>query len=178
MGAMLWHHRTPWEPDASSALKRLQTALFLTRYDYSTYVEEQRAEVAGQLQAEKESGDKYRLVEVWSESLKKIDRIRQQPTPATTYDQFLAVRTIIPEEFGGVLDVTATSDIAGIHLMRLLSANEIEAVIGTTTPTMQQAEASLYRLTETLDRGESVAFAVFDGFKNPVAWQFIGLTVD
>jgi hypothetical protein len=106
MGAMLWQHEVPWQPDAAAALRAVQVDEFRHRYDFSRELEEWRASAEQSLLAEQQSGDRFGLAAIWSKQLQTIADVASKPAPQTTEEQIELLRRVLPEGYGGILDVT------------------------------------------------------------------------
>ena len=143
MGAMPWQYEVPWQPDLGSALRALQADEFLHRYDFSRELEKWRADAEQALKAERESGDRFGLAAIWSKQLKTIADIGSKPPPQTTEEQIEALRRVLPEGYGGVLDVTRVDDAGGVHVARPLTPERMEELFGAARPTLATVRKSL-----------------------------------
>ena len=177
MGAMLWRHEVPWQADVASALRTLQADQFRRRYDFRSELEKWRRDAEQALQAERDSGDRHGLAGVYSEQLARIDAIASARPPQGPEEQMEALRRVLPDGYGSVLDVTGVDPTGGLHLLRPLTAQEVAALFGTDRPTLQAVRKSLHVLSDRIGRGESVAVAAYDG-GTPTHWVFVGWTVD
>jgi hypothetical protein len=176
MGATLWHHEVPWQADVAAALRTLQAEQFRRRYDFRSELEKWRRDAEQALQAERDSGDRHGLAEVYSEQLDTIGAIASA-APQGAEEQMEALRRVLPDGYGSVLDVTGVDPNGGPHLLRPLTAQEVAGLFGTDRPTLEAIRTSLHVLSDRIGRGESVAFAAYDGGK-PAHWVFVGCTVD
>src|SRR4051794_31083516 len=118
MGAMLWHHEVPWQPDVAAALRALQAAEFSHRYNFTSELEKWRGDAEEALRGERESGDQFGLVEIYTRQLETIAEIAAGPVPSSPQQQIAALRRVLPEGFGGVLDVTGVDANGGVHVIR------------------------------------------------------------
>jgi hypothetical protein len=178
VGAMPWQHEVPWQPDAGAALRALQAEEFRHRYDLSRELDKWRADAEQALQAEQESGDRFGLAAIWAKQLKTIADVKSKPLPQSTQEQIESLRRVLPEGYGGVLDVTAVDEAGGVDVVRPLTPQQVEELFGTTRPTLETVRKSLHGVMAQLDRGESVAFAAYDESGTPTHWVFLGNTVD
>ena len=186
MGAMLWYHEVPWRPDPADALRAFQNEYFNARYDFAKTFEDYAQSTRSALEAERESGDQFGLVEIWENSLKVIEEIAAQPLPSDAAGQIAILRRVIatqtPDGFANVLDVTDVDDKGGTHVTRRLRRSEVIELTGTDRPTVTQAQAAIDRIYPTLGRSESVCFELFGadggGDEKPTGWFFIGYTHD
>ena len=179
MGAMLWKHVVVWQPDADAALRELQDEEFKRKFYFKAEVERWRSSAEQSLRAvEADGDDRFGLLAIYSRHLKRATEVASKPIPATTAEQIKALRSVLPDGFGSVLDVTATNEVGGIHVMRLLTTPEMVDLFGTATPTLDAAEENAHRLADKLGRGESVAFPLFDDQIQPTYWFFFGYSAD
>lgn len=175
MGAMLWHHDVPW---VAAALRTLQAEQFRNEYDFVAELDKWRRDADEVLRAERENGDRFGLVAIYSEQLKTIDEVATKPLPQTTEEQIEALRRVLPEGYGSVLDVTGVDERGGLHVLRPLKPQQVAELCGTDRPTLATIRGSLHALAERIDRGESVAIAAYDKSGEPSRWVFVGYTVD
>lgn len=178
MGAMLWHHEVPWQPDVGEALRNLQASQFRRGYNFADELEKWRKDAETSLRLELESGDRFELAAIYSKQLELIAEVSASPAPETPAEQIEILRRVLPEEFGSVLDVTGINAVGGVFVMRVMTPAELLATFGTEHPTSRAAGESLNAVASQLDRGDSAAFAVFDDGDNPTGWVFVGYTVD
>lgn len=178
MGATFWHHDVPWQPDLSAALRQLQADEFLARYDFRRELSRWRRDAEDVVRAEIESGDKFGLVGIYSRQLRTIIRIASRPIPSDPLEQIALMRRVLPDGFGGVLDVTGIGS-GGTHVLHELTPAETLAWFGTERPDRATAHRNLLAVSTQLDRGASVAFCNYDeGSDLPTHWMFVGNTVD
>ena len=178
MGATLWHHEVPWQADVAAALRSLQAERFRREYEFAAELEKWRRDAEEALRAERDSGDRFGLVAIYSEQLKTIEEVASTPPPQTAEGQIEALRRVLPEGYGSVLDVTGVDQRGGVHLMRPLNPEHTAELFGTDRPTLSAIRGSLYALAERMGRGESVALAAYDESGTPTHWVFVGYTVD
>lgn len=178
MGAMPWQHEVPWQPDACAALRALQAEVFRSRYDFSRELEKWRADAEQALKAEQESGDRFGLAASYARQLKMFADMASTPMPDSTQEQIETLRLVLPEGYGGVLDVTTVDEAGGIHVVRLLTPQQYEQLLGTARPTLTTVRTSLHAVMGQLDRGQSVAIAAYNESGAPTHWVFAGYTVD
>lgn len=178
MGAMPWQYEVPWQPDVGAALRELQATEFRQKYDFSRELEKWRGDAEQALKVEQETGDRFGLAAVWSNQLRTIAGISSKPVPQTTQEQIEALREVLPEGYGGVLDITTVDEAGGLHVLRPLTPQQVEAVFGTARPTLATVRESLHAVMSQLDRGDCVTFAAYDEIGTPTHWMFVGFTVD
>ncbi len=178
MGAMLWQHEVPWQADVAASLRKLQAEKFRREYDLASELEKWRCGAEQALEAERESGDAFGLVDNYSAQLKKIEEILSKPLPQETEAQMEVLRQVLPEGYGNVLDITRVDPAGGVHVMRPLTPKQTAELFGTDRPTLDAVRKSLHAVADRIDRGESVAFAAYDESDKPTHWVFLGYTVD
>ena len=178
MGAMPWQHEVPWQPEVGAALRALQADEFRHRYDLSRELEKWRDDAEQALKAEQESGDRFGLAATWFEQLKTIADVTSKPLPQNTQEQIESLRRVLPEGYGGVLDVTTVDKAGGVHVVRPLTPQQREELFGTARPTLAALRKSLHTVMGQLDRGQSVAVTGYDESGTPTHWVFVGYTVD
>ena len=76
-----------------------------------------------------------------------------------------------------IIDVTAVCEEPGPGIAGRIPLASLKRLLGTTQPTRAQAEQSLPRLAEALDRGEAAFVVCYDDGK-PVAVLFFGWSFD
>jgi|GEM_PF-2274832 len=183
MGAQLWYHETPWNPDPASALQALQARFLRENYDLSAELPQHLRSARGALDAVKADGQRYEgLIELWEKQVQLLERVSKQALPEGAQAQIKILRRICAisgEGIGNVLDVTRVSKKRGNFTAQRLSPAAIARLVGTERPTVEQARQAIGKINEELHRGESVCFPVYDqARKEAVAWYFVGNTVD
>jgi len=180
MGAMPWFHEVPWQPDAKAALHQLQVGLFQATFNFDRDLETWREQATAALRQEENSGDRFGLVEIYTNALKNVERVAAGPTPSDPLEQLAILRQVLDagEGLGSILDVTDINATGGPHITRILPTDEVARLTGSEKPTHAQVENAIHALNDQLDRGNSFALVIHDKNGVPTHWFFIGNTVD
>jgi hypothetical protein len=180
MGAQLWYHEAPWDPDAAAALKALQARFLAKNYDLPALLP-QHLDWARQAVAVVEGeGDPYGLLDMYQKKVKVLEQLCREPIPESPEAQIQIVRQISAdsgEGIGNVLDVTRVSERRHPQAAQRLSDDETARLVGTAQPTLAQARKAVGKINEELGRGECVCFPVY-ATGQPVGWYFVGNTID
>jgi hypothetical protein len=146
MGAELWYHDVPWRPDPADALRAFQADFFRSRYNFAERFQDYSTSTRIALKSERESGDQFGLVEIYENSAKVIGQIESEPLPTDPLEQIAILRrviaTVTKDGFGNILDVTDVDDQSGTHVTRRLRSDEVQQMVGTDRPNMEQATAA------------------------------------
>jgi hypothetical protein len=190
MGADRWEQLAPWNPDPSVALLQLQARFLTDNVDFASEVRESLANVKESVRFTREEGDPYNLLPIYQSDLEYLEEISSRPLPTDPQERIAVLRRIYAsgaQGLGNILDIESVegfgveSDDDGWPLIsRPLTEKEIQAGLGSATPTIEEAKKGGYKLSRSLslDRGESICFPVYDESRQPVGWWFIGYTVD
>lgn len=180
MGAQLWHYQAPWDPDAETSLKLLQSRVLVENYDLSKLLPQHLAWAREAVESAASEGDPYGLVEVYEHQVRLLEELGKEPIPENTEAQIEILRRISADSgqgIGNILDVTGVSDHRSFPTAERLSEGDRRCLVGSVRPTLAQASQAIYKIHEELNRGECVCFPVYDG-ETPIGWYFIGNTID
>ena len=180
MGAQLWYHEAPWDPDAQAALKGLQSRFLAENYNLSALLPQHLVWARESVAAAQEEGDPYELLDVYQEKVALLERLCSEPIPESPEAQIEMVRQINAdsgEGIGNVLDVTGVSEQRDLLTAQRLSEDETARLVGAAHPTLAQAREAVSKINGELGRGECVCFPFYDKGK-PVGWYFVGNTID
>jgi hypothetical protein len=182
MGAELWYHQAPWDPDPEVALRSLQARFVAEHYDLRKLLSDHLGgarEAVAIVERERRSED---LLGFHRRNLQVLERLSAQPVPADPAGQIDIIRKI--EAFSGqgvgnVLDVERVSDQRDYPSAERLSEAKLLQLVGTSRPTAKQGHEAVYRINEELHRGEAVCFPIYnEAGVEPVGWYFVGNTID
>jgi hypothetical protein len=182
MGAMPWQLLSPYHGDPGVALRVALAEFFEANYDLAQTL-------AGRIRATEEAvpvteqEDEYRTAWTHRDSQRKLRRIEARPLPRGVHRHIRLVRRIEAlgsAEVGNILDVRGIARRREPGKVYPLSSKEVQALFGTDRPTRQHADDRLYSVYHMLERGEAVCFRVYRARKPriPLAWYFVGYTVD
>jgi hypothetical protein len=111
-----------------------------------------------------------------------LERLNGQPVPRDPQAQIEILRQIHADSGQGisnVLDVKGISEKRDVFAAQRLTQTETVRFVGTERPTVAQARNAIANIHEELGRGECVCFPIYDDAgRQPVAWYFVGNTVD
>jgi hypothetical protein len=182
MGAELWYHEAPWHPDPTKALQALQARFLAENYDLPTLLPQHLIWARDSVVAAKADGDPYGLVDLYEEKVRLLERLNSQPVPRDPQAQIEILRQIHADSGQGisnVLDVKGISQERDVFAAQRLTEAETVRHVGTERPTVAQARNAIANIHVALGRGECVCFPVYDDAgRQPVAWYFVGNTVD
>ncbi|HEV3082488.1 MAG TPA: hypothetical protein VGY66_22075 [Gemmataceae bacterium] len=182
MGAQLWYHEAPWHPDPAVALQALQARFLTENYDLPSLLPQHLIWAREAVAAAAAEGDPYGLVELYEERVRLLERLNKLAVPQDAQAQIEILRQIYADGGQGisnVLDVERISEKRDTFTAQRLSVAEALRLVGTERPTIDDARNSVSKINEELCRGECVCFPVYDkAGKQPVAWYFVGNTVD
>ena len=183
MGAQLWHHSAPWFTDPNDALRALQSEFLAASYDLPQLVQAALEGTREVVRREEAEGDPYELLDMYRRKLAFIEAVVAEGVSEDTRQRIELVRKLCMdtgEGVGNVLDVKSVSAERTFLTAQVLADGEVERLVGTSRPTLQQAKAAIYRINEELGRGEAVCFPVYaeGASQQPVGWYFVGNTID
>jgi hypothetical protein len=190
MGAERWEQLASWNPDPSVALLQLQAKFLADNFDFEGVVRDSLANAKESVRFTREEGDPYNLLPIYQSDLEYLEEISSRPLPTDPQERIAVLRRIYAsgaQGLGNILDIESVegfgveSDDDGWPLIsRPLTEKEIQAGLGSATPTIEEAKKGGYKLSRSLslDRGESICFPVYDESRQPVGWWFIGYAVD
>jgi hypothetical protein len=188
MGADRWEQLAPWNPDPSVALLQLQARFLADNVDFASEVRESLANAKESVRFTREEGDPYQLLDIYQSDLEYLEEISSRPLPTDPQERIAILRRIYQsgaQGLGNILDIESVagfgveSDDDGWPLIsRPLTEQEIQAGLGSATPTIEEAKEGGHKLSDSLGRGESICFPVYDKNLQPVGWWFIGYTLD
>jgi hypothetical protein len=183
MGAQLWHHSASWFTDPNDALLALQGQFLSASYDLPNLVRAELQDTREVIRRSEAEGDPYELLDMYRRKLALIESVVAEGVPEDTRQRIEFVRKLrmdSGEGVGNVLDVNSVSAERDFFTAQLLNESEVGRLVGTSRPTIQQAEAAIFRINEELGRGEAVCFRVYPegGAQTPTGWYFVGNTVD
>lgn len=182
MGAELWYHEVPWRPDAADALRAFQVEFFRSRYNFADQFRLWANSTRDALKSERESGDRFGLVDTYERSAKVIAQFESTPLPTEPLEQIAVLRRVIetvsPDGFGNILDVTGVNDKGGTHCTRRLAPDEVRKKVGADRPTLEQSTIAIDRIARELGRCQSACFEYFRETTTPAGWFFVGYTLD
>jgi len=188
MGADRWEQLAPWNPDPSVALLQLQARFLADNVDFASEVRESLVNVKESVRFTREEGDPYNLLPIYQSDLEYLEEISSRPLPTDPQERIAVLRRIYAsgaQGLGNILDIESVegfgveSDDDGWPLIsRPLTEQEIQAGLGSATPTIEEAKEGGRKFSDSLGRGESICFPVYDKNLQPVGWWFIGYTLD
>jgi hypothetical protein len=182
MGAELWYHEAPWHPDPTQALQALQARFLAENYDLRTLLPQHLIWARDTVAAAKADGDPYGLVDLYEEKVRLLGRLNSQPVPRDSQTQIEILRQIHADSGQGisnVLDVKGISEEWNAFAAQRLTQAETVRLVGRERPTLAQARNAIANIHVELGRGECVCFPIYDDAgKKPMAWYFVGNTVD
>jgi hypothetical protein len=181
MGAELWYHEAPWDPNPAKALQALQARFLAENYDLPALLPQHLIWARDSVAAAKADGDPYGLVDLYEEKVRLLERLNSQPIPGDPQAQVEMLRQIHADSGQGisnVLDVIGISEKRDVFAAQRLTRAETVRLVGTEQPTLAQARNAIDNIHMALNRGECVCFPVFDEAGKPAAWYFVGNTVD
>ena len=182
MGAELWYHEAPWHPDPANALRALQARFLAEHYDLPTLLPQHLIWARDSVAAARAEGDPYGLVDLYEEKVRLLEGLNSQPIPQEPQAQIEILRQIHADSGQGisnVLDVERISRKRDVFAAQRLTQAETVQLVGTESPTLAQARNAIANIHGGLGRGECVCFPVYDDAgRQPVAWYFVGNTVD
>jgi hypothetical protein len=121
-------------------------------------------------------------VNPYQDKVQLLERLNSQPIPEDPEAQIEILRQIYADSGQGisnVLDVERISEGLEVFTAQRLAQAEIVRLFRTERPTLAQAGNSIAKINEELGRGECVCFPIYDDSgRQPVAWYFLGNTVD
>jgi hypothetical protein len=180
MGAEFWEHQTPYEPDASSALHRLQVTVYRkSGYDLTKLLDERIRNMAESVRV-CENDDPYDLLEHYRDCLRRLRRLAARGIPTDLEAQIALLRkieAISSDNAPGLLAIEGVSRRWAERKVQLLSATRMQEVFDTATPSLRQAREGVARLADSIHRGSGICFPVYKGGQ-PVSWYFAGYTAD
>jgi hypothetical protein len=180
MGAEYWQHQTPYEPDAEEALVHLQVEVFRqSGFDLAKLMAEGISNMSDAIHA-CEQDDPYGLVEHYRDCLRRLRRVAAlgvPDDPVIEISRLREIEAISSSTAPGILALEGISSEWEDRMARLLSAEQMNAVFGTSTPSTRDVDEAHDRLTDLVDRGLAVCFPVYEG-EQPVLWHFAGYTAD
>src|SRR5262245_15817733 len=94
MGAMFWHHDTPWTADPLEDLKDVQAAFFDEHYDLETLLSGKLENMRNAVRACDEDGDRYNLRGFYAEQVDQFERLLARPFPSTAEKRIRLLRKI------------------------------------------------------------------------------------
>jgi len=180
MGGELWQHKTEWKNDPTEAFQNVQRAFLEENYDLPALIEEHLKSAREAVEITKREGDPYDLMAMYREQLAMLEQVSSEPLPEGSMERIELLRKLYGnsgEGIGNVLDVEGVSEEGGFLIARILKRDDLQSLFGTLTPTEEDVEPAISSIFEMVDRGESVCFPVYSE-EEPVAWQFIGCTID
>lgn len=180
MGAQLWYHEAPWQPDAAEALKEVQTRFLTENYKLPLLLPQHLAWARESVATAEREGDPYGILDIYRDKLRLLERLCGEPMPDNPEAQIEIVRQIHAdsgEGIGNVLDVTGVAERRDLHVAQRLSEEETARLVGAAQPTLSRARQAVDRINQELNRGECVCFPVYDDGK-PTGWYFVGNTID
>ena len=182
MGAQLWHHEAPWHLDPAAALQALQARFLAEKYDLRSLLPQHLIWARESVASARAEGDPYGLVDLYEGQVRLLEHFNSQPVPQDAQAQIQILRqinAISGQGISNVLDVTGISEKREVFTAQRLTDVDTIRLVGTLRPTMAEACNAIYKINEELGRGECVCFPVYDDAGGyPVAWYFVGNTVD
>jgi hypothetical protein len=182
MGAELWYHEAPWHPDPAKALQALQTTFLAQNYDLPTLLPQHLIWARDAVAASKANREPAEVVDLFDDHFRLLEKLNAQPIPRDPQAQIRILRKVYADSGQGICNVL---DVEGITEQRVtfgaqrLTQAEIITFVGSDRPTLAQARSAIYNIHGALHRGECVFFPVYDDAGiQPVAWYFVGNTVD
>ncbi len=180
MGAELWYHEAPWQPDADEALNAIQARFLAENYDLRALLPQHLAWARESVALTEAEDDPYGLLEIYREKVRLLEELCDRPIPESPQEQIEIVRRIYADSgqgIGNILDVTGVAQQRDVGKAQKLSEQETVRLVAAVQPTLAQATEAVGKINEELHRGECVCFPVYDRGK-PVAWYFVGNTID
>jgi hypothetical protein len=180
MGAEFWVYQTAYEPDADSALRRLQVASYQKAgYNLTKLLDER---IRGMMESIRlcEEEDPYELFEHYRDCLRRLRQLAARGIPINPASQIALLRkieAIASDSAPGIFAIEGVSRGLAERKVRLLTAKRMKEVFGTVNPSLQKAREGLERLADSIPRGSGICFPVYEG-KQPVSWYFAGYTAD
>jgi len=182
MGAELWYHEAPWDPDPDAALKGLQAHFLAEHYNLPALLPEHLVSAHQAVDATKADGDSYGLLDIYEEQVKLLESLCNQPIPRNPQEQIQILRQVYAiggQGIGNVLDVTGVTEKREDFTAQRLSDEEMQRLVVSTRPNLAQACQAVDKIHEELQRGQCVCFPFFDANTGkPAGWYFVGNTVD
>src|SRR5690348_14218337 len=124
MGAELWYHEAPWNPQPEAALRTLQAQFVTENYDLAAILPQHLAWARESVAGTKEEGDPYGMLEMLEEKLRMLERLTSQPIPTDPEAQIEAVRQLHADSgqgIGNVLDLTKVTKERNLHMAQRLT---------------------------------------------------------
>lgn len=181
MGATLWHYEAPWYPDPADALRALQAKVLAERYDLLTLLPERLRSMRQSVSHLESEGDEYGLLGIYTEQVRLLEGLCSRPIPEDPPERIRILREVEAyggEGIGNVLDVEGIAGSRDYPTAQRLPEEEVERLVGTTRPTLEQARDLAHRINAELNRGEGVCFPFYDTSGRPAGWYFVGNTID
>jgi hypothetical protein len=181
MGAEFWEHQTTYEPDAASALHRLQAALYRASGCALDKLLNDRIRNAIESVRLCEENDPYDLLEHYRGCLRDLRRLATRGIPDEPKAQIALLRKI--EAIGsdsapGLLAIEGVSRRWAERKVHCLTARRMNEIFGTATPSLREAREVVGRLADNIiQRGSGICFPVYEDGQ-PALWYFAGFTAD
>jgi hypothetical protein len=109
MGAELWHHAAPWQPDPSEALLELQSRFVAETYDLPSLVGRHLESAREAVRAAEAERDKYGLLDTYREELAMLEQVSNGQLPEDPRGRIELIRRLYQysgQGVGNILDVT------------------------------------------------------------------------
>ena len=180
MGATYWEAITVYEDEAEQALSRAQIRFFReSGYDIPKLLV-RRVEDMTRAVLSCEQDDPYNLLEFYRDALDQYRRMAARGVPEEPDSQIELLRLIEQvsgDWIGNILDMTGFSQDQEEGRVQRLSAERLEELFGTASPSLQEVRKGMADLEDSIPRGTAVCFPVYED-RRPVSWFFAGYSAD
>lgn len=180
MGATFWEHFTPFEADATTALLRAQADVYRDAgHDLAALLDRRIADMDVAAKS-CEDDDPYGLLDHYRDCADRLRHLAARGVPNDTAACIAILREI--EAIGsdcapGILAVEGISADGEPFTVEPLTADRLQQLFGTSTPSMREYRERVAGILDAIDRGQACCFPIFENGR-PVSWCFVGLTAD